>query len=82
MYPFFSRTPILDSEQFGYEKRREVPLDMATEPSDVVGAIIKGIRANKLHIFPDRTAKQIHYITRFFPWIVPILTRHMDRRLN
>ena len=25
VYPFFSRTPILDSEQFGYETRREDP---------------------------------------------------------
>lgn len=81
-YPFFSRTPILESEQYGYEARREVPIDMATEPSDVVAAIIKGIRANTMHIFPDRTAKQIHYITRFFPWIVPILTRRLDKKIN
>lgn len=82
VYPFFSRTPILESDQFGYESRREVPLDMATEPSDVVAAIIKGIRANRRHIFPDRTAKQIHYITRFLPWVVPILIRRMDEKIN
>ena len=82
VYPFFSRTPILESDQFGYESRRVVPIDMATDPSDVVAAIIKGIRANRMHIFPDRTAKQIHYITRFFPWIVPILTRRLDKKIN
>ncbi len=82
VYPFFSRTPILESDQFGYENRRVVPIDMATDPSDVVAAIIKGIRANRMHIFPDRTAKQIHYITRFFPWIVPILTRRLDKKIN
>ena len=82
VYPFFSRTPILESDQFGYEARREVPIDMATEPSDVVAAIIKGIRANRNHIFPDRTAKQIHYIARFFPWIVPILTRRLDEKIS
>ncbi len=82
VFPFFSRTPILESDQFGYESRRVVPIDMATDPSDVVAAIIKGIRANRMHIFPDRTAKQIHYITRFFPWIVPILTRRLDKKIN
>ncbi len=82
VYPFFSRTPILDSDQFGYESRREVPLDMATDPADVVAAIIKGVRANKLHIFPDRKAKQIHYITRLIPWIVPILVKRMDEKIN
>lgn len=82
VYPFFSRTPILDSDQFGYEKRREVPDDMVTDPADVVAAIIKGVRANRKQVFPDRTAKQIHYITRFIPWIVPILNRRMDEKIN
>ncbi len=82
VYPFFSRTPILDSDQFGYEKRREIPMDMATDPADVVAAIIKGIRANRKHVFPDRTAKQIHYITRFFPWIVPILNRRLEEKID
>lgn len=81
-YPFFSRTPILDSEQFGYEKRREVPMDMVTDPADVVAAIIKGVRNNKRQVFPDRTAKQIHYVSRFFPWIVPILNRRMDEKIK
>jgi short-subunit dehydrogenase len=82
VYPFFSRTPILDSDQFGYESRREVPDDMVTDPADVVAAIIKGVRANRKNVFPDRTAKQIHYITRIFPWIIPILTRRMDEKIN
>jgi short-subunit dehydrogenase len=82
VYPFFSRTPILDSDQFGYESRREVPVDMATDPADVVAAIIKGVRANRLHIFPDRTAKQIHYITRLIPWVVPILVKRLDEKIN
>jgi short-subunit dehydrogenase len=82
VYPFFSRTPILDSEQFGYDKRREVPPDMVTDPADVVAAIVRGIRRNRRHIFPDRTAKQIHYITRFAPWLIPILNRRMDERIK
>lgn len=82
VYPFFSRTPILESDQFGYETRREIPIDMATDPSDVVAAIIKGVRKNRDHIFPDRTAKQLHYITRFIPWIVPILARRLEEKIK
>jgi len=67
VYPFFSRTPILDSEQFGYTERRRVPDDMITDPADVVAAILKGIRANRLHIFPDRMARRIHYLKRYAP---------------
>jgi short-subunit dehydrogenase len=80
VFPFFSRTPILDSDQFGYDERREIPVDMATDPADVVAAIIKGVRRNRRHVFPDRTAKQIHYITRFLPWLVPILSRRLDEK--
>ena len=82
VYPYFSRTPILDSDQFGYETHREIPIDMTTDPADVVAAIIKGVRANRFHIFPDRTAKQIHYITRFIPWIVPFLARRLDEKIK
>jgi len=82
VYPFFSRTPILDSEQFGYEKRRVVPDNIVTDPADVVAAIINGVRCNKKQVFPDRAAKQIHYISRFFPWIIPILNRQMDKKIN
>jgi short-subunit dehydrogenase len=82
VYPFFSRTPILDSDQFGYEKRREVPEELVTDPADVVAAIIEGVRANRKQVFPDRAAKQIHYMTRFIPWIVPVLNRRLDRKIN
>lgn len=82
VYPFFSRTPILDSDQFGYEKRRRVPMDIVTEPADVVAEIIGGVRADRKHIFPDRTAKQIHYISRYFPWIIAILNRRLERRIS
>lgn len=82
VYPFFSRTPILDSEQFGYDKRRIIPDDMATDPADVVAAIIKGVRKNRRHIFPDRKAWQIHHICRFLPWLVPILNRRFDKRIQ
>ncbi len=80
VYPSFSRTPILDSEQFGYEEKRVVPDDMLSDPADVVAAIVKGVRRNKKHIFPDPTARVVHYLQRFFPSLMPILQRRMQSR--
>jgi short-subunit dehydrogenase len=78
IYPCFSQTPILDSPQYGYEERRGVPPYLVSEPSDVVANVIKGVRRNRLHVFPDRHARLIHYATRFVPWLMPLL----DRRLH
>ena len=75
VYPCFSRTPILDSPQFGREEKQEVPEYLISEPSDVVAQIIKGIRNNSLHIFPDKHARRIHYLKRFMPWVIPYLTK-------
>jgi short-subunit dehydrogenase len=80
VYPFFSRTPILHSEQYGYTEKRTVPDDLITDPSDVVAAIIKGIRRDRLHIFPDKTARRIHYLKRYCPWIIPRLNKRMQEK--
>ena len=78
VYPCFSQTAILDSPQYGYEERRGVPAYLISDPADVVAQIVRGVRRNRLHIFPDRHARVIHYVTRFAPWLVPLL----DRRLH
>jgi len=78
VYPCFSRTAILDSPQYGYEERRVVPENLISEPSDVVARIIKGVRRERLHVFPDKYARSIHLIARFAPWLVPLLNRRMQ----
>jgi len=78
VYPCFSQTPILDSPQHGYEQRRIVPAYLISEPSDVVRRIIDGVRRNRLHVFPDKYSRRIHYVTRFAPWLVPWLNRRMQ----
>ncbi len=78
VYPCFSRTSILDSPQYGYEQRRIVPEYLISEPADVVAALIKGVRRNRLHVFPDRHSRLGYYVTRFLPWLVPILDRRMQ----
>jgi len=78
VYPCFSQTAILDSPQYGYEERRAAPAYLISEPSDVVARMIDGVRRNLLHVFPDKHARRIHYITRFAPWLVPMLDRRMQ----
>ena len=81
VYPFFSRTPILNSEQFGYETRHEVPDDMVTDPADVVAEIVKGIKNNRRDIFPDKMSRRIHYLKRFVPWVLPVISRRLQERM-
>lgn len=78
VYPCFSRTPILDSPQYGYDERRQVPEYLVSEPADVVAQILKGIRRDRLHVFPDRHARLMHYVTRLAPWLVPLVDRRLD----
>ena len=78
VYPCFSQTAILDSPQYGYEQKRAVPEYLISEPSVVVARIIKGVRHNRLHVFPDKYARRIHYVTRFVPWLIPVLDRRMQ----
>ncbi len=81
VYPFFSRTPILDSEQFGFAERREVPDDLVTDPADVVAEILSGVRKNRRDIFPDKMSRRIHYLKRYAPWIIPIINRRMQSKV-
>ncbi|MDJ0905264.1 MAG: SDR family oxidoreductase [Woeseiaceae bacterium] len=78
VFPCFSRTPILDSPQFGYDEPREVPEYLVSEPKDVVRRIVRGVRRNRRYVYPDRYARLVQYITRFTPWALP----HIDRRLD
>lgn len=78
VYPCFSRTPILDSPQYGYEQRRQAPEYLVSEPADVVARILAGIRRDRLHVFPDRHSRLVHYVARFTPWLLPYLDRRLD----
>jgi short-subunit dehydrogenase len=80
VYPFFSRTPILDSDQFGFETRREIPDDMVTDPADVVAEIVAGVKKNRRDIFPDKMSRRVHYLKRFMPWTIPLIDRIMQER--
>lgn len=84
VYPFFSRTPILQVERFGTlaQEDRGLPEHLVTDPAKVIAATIQGIRNNHLHVFPDATAKVIHRLKRYSPklldWIGDVFTRRRN----
>ena len=78
VYPCFSRTPILDSPQYGYEQRLAVPEYLVSDPASVVSQIVKGVQRNRLHVFPDKYARVIHILSRFAPWLLRVVDRHLQ----
>ncbi len=80
VYPCFARTPILDSPRYGYDERMEVPPSLISEPEDVVAEMLEGIRRDRLHVFPDKHARRVHLLTRFVPWLIPMLNRRLRAR--
>ena len=75
VYPFYSRTPILESPRFGTLAKR-APADPntvpgVTNPQDVVQSALAQIETNTLHIFTDTTGRIIYNLQRFprlFNW--------------
>ena len=69
VYPFFSRTPILQSERYGTlaQSGSGFPEHLATDPAQVMEKTIKAIVRNQLHVFPDRMANIIHLLKQYFP---------------
>lgn len=73
VYPYFSRTPILQAEKYG-----SLGLDNpgiadkdATDPDRVIEVVVRAIARNRLHVFPDPQAQIFHQLKRYFP---PIIT--------
>ncbi|WP_416668565.1 SDR family NAD(P)-dependent oxidoreductase [Egbenema bharatensis] len=69
VYPFFSRTPILQSKRYGTLAKTASPLPdrLITDPALVMSRTLRGIERNQLHVFPDRIASTIHWAKRFAP---------------
>ena len=75
VYPFYSRTPILNSPRFGTLAKR-APADPnavpgVTNPADVVSSALAQVETDTLHIFTDTTGRIIYNLQRFprlFNW--------------
>lgn len=75
VYPFFSRTPILQSERYGTlaQNASSFPEHLATDPARVMKRTIKAIANNKLHVFPDPIANSIHILKQYFPKLFDVM---------
>ncbi len=84
VYPFFSRTPILQSERYGRlaEEIQEIPDHLLTDPANVMRETIQGIVHDKLHVFPDAIAKNVHILKRYSPWLLDWISNKFTRRLK
>ncbi|WP_250123422.1 SDR family NAD(P)-dependent oxidoreductase [Chroococcidiopsis sp. CCMEE 29] len=85
VYPFFSRTPILQAKRYGAlaQVAESIPDYLITDPTVVMRRTIRGIERNQLHVFPDRIAYTAHLLKRFAPWLLDwIKSRLKPRRLS
>ena len=69
VYPFFSRTPILQSEAFGsmVASQQALPDYLISDPAKVMARTIQGIKRDRPAVFPDPIARLLHTIKRYFP---------------
>jgi short-subunit dehydrogenase len=76
VYPYFSRTPILNSPQYGTlaQTNGSFLVRSVTNPADVIRETLKAIIRDRPAVFPDATAKQVSFLKRHFPklfdWLV------------
>ena len=84
VYPFFSRTPILQSQRYGTlaKYNKGIPDYMTTDPAKVMQAAIRGIANNKLHVFPDFASQTIHLLKRYFPELLGWMSDAFDKKLQ
>ncbi len=79
LYPFFTDTPILHSEQFGVKDKKVIPDYLLSTPEDVISDLVSGMKKKELHIYPGLVSRSIDWITRFFPgWMESITNRQIS----
>jgi short-subunit dehydrogenase len=82
VYPFFSRTPILESKRYGRlaQETPDLPEHWITDPAKVMHETIQGIVRDQLQVFPDAIAKTIHLCKRYAPSALDWISDQFDRR--
>jgi len=66
-YPFWSKTPIMKSQNFGNPPMKTMPDFFASEPDFVVRRTLNRAARNVLHICPGFFATFMWYAVRFWP---------------
>ena len=75
VYPFFSRTPILQSPKYGVFAKnfKELPDILISNPQKVMARTIEAIARDQLHVFPDPLAKNLHFLKQYFPPLMDLI---------
>jgi short-subunit dehydrogenase len=79
VYPFFSRTPILESPRFGAlaEKADPLPQRLITDPARIISRTIGAIERNQAEVFPDGVAAWSHRFKRYWPGLIDRIGRQL-----
>jgi short-subunit dehydrogenase len=69
IYPSWVKTKLLNSPEFGSAQLKSLSSFLAEDPVKVVKESIKGIRKNKLHVYPGLFAKIISWVAKLRPLV-------------
>ena len=67
IYPFWAKTNILNSPEYGTTTIKRLPGIFADDPKKVIRQAIGGIRKRKLHVYPGIYAKAVNFAAKFWP---------------
>ncbi len=75
VYPWFTRTNLLKSDQFGLSQDYEVPDFILDDPPTVVKQAMQAIRAGEVECFPGLKSQLSTTIQRLTPDLFPFVSR-------
>ena len=74
VYPFYSPTPLLQTATDGSAKTKSIPKFLYDSPELIVKAAVKGLRKNKLNVYPGVLPRLIFNFIKLFP-----ITANLDK---
>jgi short-subunit dehydrogenase len=76
VYPFFSRTPMLQSERYGTLAKNSKSIDhrLISDPAKVIKNTIRALERDRFEVFPDRIGSSIHLVKQYFPRLLDWLS--------
>lgn len=79
VYPFFSKTPILQPEKYGTfaQTYQPIPDYLITDPAKIIQRTLKAIEQDKLQVFPDTYAHIFSFLSRYFPPLINFITQRL-----
>ena len=67
VYPFYSPTPLLNMQTDGSSKVKKTPKFLYDSPELIVSSAIKGLRKNKLHVYPGIWPRILYNAIKIWP---------------